>query len=72
MLRGDEKRGAFQTADAFVLPSHQENFGVAVAEEYGGLRVDQARRLKELEQENCTRLRNAPFLLLSICDELCL
>ncbi|HTP40149.1 MAG TPA: glycosyltransferase [Steroidobacteraceae bacterium] len=32
MLRGDEKWGAFRAAEAFVLPSHQENFGIAVAE----------------------------------------
>jgi glycosyltransferase involved in cell wall biosynthesis len=32
MLRGDAKWGAFVAADAFVLPSHQENFGIAVAE----------------------------------------
>jgi glycosyltransferase involved in cell wall biosynthesis len=32
MLTGDLKWGAFHTADAFVLPSHQENFGIAVAE----------------------------------------
>jgi glycosyltransferase involved in cell wall biosynthesis len=32
LLRGDMKWGAFHTADAFVLPSHQENFGIAVAE----------------------------------------
>lgn len=32
LLEGDLKWGAFHTADAFVLPSHQENFGVAVAE----------------------------------------
>jgi glycosyltransferase involved in cell wall biosynthesis len=31
-LGGDLKWGAFHAADAFVLPSHQENFGVAVAE----------------------------------------
>jgi len=31
-LGGDLKWGAFRTADAFVLPSHQENFGIAVAE----------------------------------------
>ena len=29
---GEDKWGAFHAADAFVLPSHQENFGVAVAE----------------------------------------
>jgi glycosyltransferase involved in cell wall biosynthesis len=32
MLRGDVKWGAFRAAEAFVLPSHSENFGVAVAE----------------------------------------
>ena len=32
MLSGDLKWGAFHAADAFVLPSHQENFGIAVAE----------------------------------------
>lgn len=31
-LSGSEKWGAFRAADAFILPSHQENFGVAVAE----------------------------------------
>jgi glycosyltransferase involved in cell wall biosynthesis len=32
LLTGDLKWGAFRAADAFVLSSHQENFGVAVAE----------------------------------------
>jgi glycosyltransferase involved in cell wall biosynthesis len=32
MLQGDDKWGAFQSAEAFVLPSHQENFGIAVVE----------------------------------------
>jgi glycosyltransferase involved in cell wall biosynthesis len=32
MLSGDAKWGAFRAAEAFVLPSHQENFGVVVAE----------------------------------------
>ena len=32
MLGGDSKWGAFHAAEAFVLPSHQENFGIAVAE----------------------------------------
>jgi glycosyltransferase involved in cell wall biosynthesis len=32
MLEGDAKWGAFYAAEAFVLPSHQENFGIAVAE----------------------------------------
>ena len=32
MLRGDAKWGAFYGAEAFILPSHQENFGIAVAD----------------------------------------
>jgi glycosyltransferase involved in cell wall biosynthesis len=32
MLSGDVKFGAFYAAEAFILPSHQENFGIAVAE----------------------------------------
>ena len=32
MLIGDAKWGAFAACDAFILPSHQENFGIAVAE----------------------------------------
>ena len=32
MLQGDMKWGAFYSAQAFVLPSHQENFGISVAE----------------------------------------
>jgi len=34
-LYGDAKWGALYGADAFVLPSHQENFGIAVAEALG-------------------------------------
>ncbi len=32
MLTGDAKWGAFYASEAFILPSHQENFGIAVAE----------------------------------------
>jgi glycosyltransferase involved in cell wall biosynthesis len=32
MLSGDLKWGAFHAADVFCLPSHQENFGIAVVE----------------------------------------
>jgi glycosyltransferase involved in cell wall biosynthesis len=31
-LFGDPKWGAFRACEAFILPSHQENFGIAVAE----------------------------------------
>ena len=32
MLQGDLKWGALRAADVFALPSHQENFGIAVVE----------------------------------------
>lgn len=32
MISGDLKWGALRAADAFVLPSHQENFGISVVE----------------------------------------
>ncbi len=32
MLQGNEKWGALRTADAMILPSHQENYGMVVAE----------------------------------------
>jgi glycosyltransferase involved in cell wall biosynthesis len=32
MLAGDAKWGAFHGCEAFILPSHQENFGIAVVE----------------------------------------
>jgi glycosyltransferase involved in cell wall biosynthesis len=32
MLRGSAKWGAFYGCEAFILPSHQENFGIAVVE----------------------------------------
>ena len=32
MIQGDLKWGAFRAAEAFVLPSHQENFGISVVE----------------------------------------
>ena len=32
MLEGDAKWGALRAAEVFVLPSHQENFGIAVVE----------------------------------------
>lgn len=35
MLQGAEKWGAFYAAEVFCLPSHQENFGIVVAEALG-------------------------------------
>jgi glycosyltransferase involved in cell wall biosynthesis len=32
MLKGDLKWGALRMADALILPSHQENFGMVIAE----------------------------------------
>ncbi|GAB5504369.1 MAG: hypothetical protein Pyrs2KO_30240 [Pyruvatibacter sp.] len=32
MLEGEAKCGAFRGAEVFILPSHQENFGIVVAE----------------------------------------
>ena len=32
MLQGDQKWGAFAASEVFCLPSHQENFGIVVAE----------------------------------------
>jgi glycosyltransferase involved in cell wall biosynthesis len=32
MLEGDSKWGALHGCEAFILPSHQENFGIAVVE----------------------------------------
>jgi len=32
MLSGNEKWGAFYSCESFILPSHQENFGIAVIE----------------------------------------
>ncbi len=35
MVTGDAKWGSFFASEAFILPSHQENFGIAVAEALG-------------------------------------
>jgi glycosyltransferase involved in cell wall biosynthesis len=56
MLRGDRKWGAFRSAEAFILPSHQENFGIAVAEAMACstpvLISDQVNIWREIETSN--------------------
>jgi glycosyltransferase involved in cell wall biosynthesis len=57
MLKGDAKWGAFAVSDAFVLPSHQENFGIAVAEALACGRPvlisDQINIAPEIEADGC-------------------
>ncbi len=56
MIGGEVKWGAFHACEAFVLPSHQENFGIAVAEalarEIPVLISDQVNIWREIESEN--------------------
>lgn len=55
MLGGDLKWGAFHAAEAFILPSHQENFGISVAEALAcGVPVllsDRVNIWREIEQD---------------------
>ncbi|MBV8113880.1 MAG: glycosyltransferase [Silvibacterium sp.] len=55
LLTGDPKWGALRNCEAFVLPSHQENFGVVVAEALACGRPvlisDQVNIWPEIEQE---------------------
>ncbi len=57
MLKGDAKWGAFAVSDAFILPSHQENFGIAVAEALvcgrPVLISDQVNIAPEIEADGC-------------------
>ena len=57
MLMGDAKWGALYGCEAFVLPSHQENFGVAVAEAMACgkpvLVSNQVNIWREIEAGNC-------------------
>ena len=54
MLAGDAKWGAFYGCEAFILPSHQENFGISVAEALAtskpALISNQVNICKEIEQ----------------------
>ena len=56
MLEGDAKWGAFRGCDAFVLPSHQENFGIVVAEAMASAKpvliTDKVNIWREIEKGN--------------------
>lgn len=56
MLQGDQKWGAFHACEVFCLPSHQENFGIVVAEALACgkpvLISDKVNIWREIEQDN--------------------
>ena len=56
MISGDLKWGPFHAAEAFILPSHQENFGIAVVEamtcSLPVLISDKVDIFKEIEDDN--------------------
>jgi len=70
MLSGDPKWGAFYAAEAFILPSHQENFGIAVAEALACslpvLISDQVNIFEEVERDGAALV--APDTLAGTAD----
>lgn len=65
MLEGDIKQAALAVADAFVLPSHQENFGMAVVESLAaGLPVLISNRIniwREVDQDRAGYVESNDF-----------
>jgi glycosyltransferase involved in cell wall biosynthesis len=57
MLQGDRKWGAYHAAEVFMLPSHQENFGIVVAEALACsvpvLISDKVNIWREIETDRC-------------------
>ena len=61
MITGELKWGAYQSAEVFVLPSHQENFGISVAEALAcrvpTLISDKVNIWREIDAEQCGIVR---------------
>jgi glycosyltransferase involved in cell wall biosynthesis len=57
MVKGDAKWGAFYACEVFILPSHQENFGIAVAEALACgkavLLADKVNIAPQISQDGC-------------------
>jgi glycosyltransferase involved in cell wall biosynthesis len=62
MLKGDAKWGAFRASDAFILPSHQENFGISVAEALSCAKPvfisDKVNIWREIQAEDAGRIQS--------------
>jgi glycosyltransferase involved in cell wall biosynthesis len=62
MISGNVKQGAIEAAEAFILPSHQENFGIVVAEALASgkpvLISDKVNIWREIEQDGAGLVAN--------------
>jgi len=62
MIKGDLKWGAYYSAEVFILPSHQENFGISVAEALAcrrpALISNKVNIWREIESEECGIVSN--------------
>ena len=70
MIVGDAKWGAFRGCEAFILPSHQENFGIVVAEAMACAKPvlisDQVNIWREVDEAGAGLI--APDTLAGTCD----